>query len=317
MNKIYKIMLPVVMILLIASLVGNLYLMSNREKITQVRVTSSQEEYDEKYKDFNSQTKTVKMAMFEAALNAGTSPTEVKYLLLKLGNDMTDAEKDDAIAKYINHIQYFASTYTNLATMYGSIIQSLSDKVDFSTRDAAFQVSDKVLRNLLLEIWDSDMILYMESATAQPSVLVDYESLTESYADFMTSTTKDYITLKNSIINGTITNEDGSISYDNLEKFMVDTYSFITAHPNFAIIDDVKYMYVVAAKMYLNVYLVNFEDVKFSSEDLTRIESFVARHDTAPAAKIGQLILDDIEANGALTEDVFNQVVSNFAALAN
>lgn len=315
-SKQYKVFTVVLLCLLIVSLVGNFYQINNRQVIKTVQIQSSEEEYEQKYADFDKQDKKVKKSIYEGTLAAGTSPTEVKYLLMKLKDDLNDEEKDQAIAQYINHIQYFASVFTSLTVSYENIIRSLSDSIDFSTRDSAFQVSDKVLRNLLLEIWDSDMILYIPASTSSTlSVIVDYDSLKETYKDFITSKTAEYLDLKSSIINGNIYNNDGSISYSKLEEFMKNTYSFIYAYPDFAIIEDVQYMYVVAAKMYFNIYNTVVEDVVFTDEDVSRITDFVNKYADSPASDIGKTLLAGI-VDGRIDETTYNEVLSAFDALS-
>ena len=317
MNKTNKIITIVTMLLLIASLIGNFYLMNNQEIVKHVQIQNAQEEYAQKYMDFDSQTKQVKKSIYEGSLAAGTSPTEVKYLLMKLAPELNDAEKDNAMAQYINHIQYFASTYTNVALMYNNIIRSLSESIDFSTRDAAFQVSDKVLRNLLLEIWDSDMMLFMPAnLNSSPSVIVDYDGLMETYADYITSTTKEYLVLKSEIVNGTVSNEDGSINYENLETFMDKTYKFISSYPDFAIVEDVKYMYVVASKMFMDVYMLDTTEVEYTGEAIARLTQFSEKYADTPSGDIAKMIIKDVEENGKLTTDVYNQIQAAFAQLA-
>lgn len=319
-NKTNTIIVIILLIVLIASLCGNFYFMfkESAPNLTTIKVTGSNEEYDAKYADFDKQDKKIKLSIFNGALDVSSSPTEVKYLMLKMANDLTPEEKDDVIAKYINHIQYFATTYTNVAIMYEPILDALSSSIGFESRDAAFQISDKVLRNLLLEIWDADMILYIsEDTTVPPSVIVDYEGLKETYRDFITETTSDYLDLKIGIISGNITNEDNSMNYDKLIEFMDNTYEFINTHPQFPIIADVQYMNIVAAKMFLDVYLLETDTQTYDEEAIARIENFVASHKGTPDGDIAQMVLDDVAENGMLTSEGYNEVMSAFAALSN
>lgn len=128
--KTYKIITFVALLLLIVSLIGNFFLLNNKDVFNEIHVASAEEEYDAKYATFDSQTKKIKMSIFDGALDAQTSPTEIKYLLLKMAPELTPAEKDECIAKYINHIQYFASTYTNVALMYSTILDAFSEQID-------------------------------------------------------------------------------------------------------------------------------------------------------------------------------------------
>ena len=102
MNKTNKIITIVTMLLLIASLIGNFYLMNNQEIVKHVQIQNAQEEYAQKYMDFDSQTKQVKKSIYEGSLAAGTSPTEVKYLLMKLAPELNDAEKYELIRELLS-----------------------------------------------------------------------------------------------------------------------------------------------------------------------------------------------------------------------
>jgi hypothetical protein len=201
--------------------------------------------------------------------------------------------------------------------MYDSIIQSLSYEIDFSSRDAAYKISDKVLRNLLLEIWDSDMYLHVSDAS--PKVMVNYNNLKKDYADCMGKTTLKYLELKEYAINGGMSNEDGSMNYTKLEEFMDDTYEFIDNNMDYNLIDDVKYMYVTAAQMYLNTYNTYESNAyTYTDGELEMYKKYIDSREITPIKASVELILSDCADNeNKLKEGSLNQIQSAFYNLQN
>lgn len=306
------IILSCVIILLLGIILGNLIF--TKDEIQMDFAV----EYDTKYFDFDQKTTKEKMEIYDNLMQVGTSPTEIKYLLLKMKNELTEEQKEIAFSMYLNHLQYFATTYTNVAGMYDSIIESLSYEIDFSSRDAAYKVSDKVLRNLLLEIWDSDMFLHVVSNNS-PRVMVNYDTLKEKYSDCMGETTLRYLELKEHAVTGGTTNEDGSMSYAKLEQFMDDTYDFIDNNMDYNLVDDVKFMYVTAAQMYLNVYnMFEEKEYTYTDEELEMYKKYIDSRELTPIRETVELILSDCaENNNQLKEGTLNTINSAFYTLQN
>lgn len=162
------------------------------------------------------------------------------------------------------------------------------------------------------------MILYLPGDVSQsPSVIVDYDGLQESYADFITDETREYLQLKTNIINGEVADEDGKLSYENLESFMNEALSFIQNHQDFPILSDVKYMYVVAAKMYTDIYLAEEGDIDYDDASVERLTTYMNNHDGTPLATVIKTILDDVSANGKLTADKQLEVQASLSSLAD
>lgn len=267
-----------------------------------------EDEYNVKYFDINKKTKEEKQKIFDDLMQVGTSPTEIKFVFNKIKDDLSFEEKELGFSMYLNHIQYFSQTYNNVAAMYEHIFSSLNSNIDFTQREAAYKISDKVLRNLLLEIWDSNMYLVLDP-TVGSSVMVDYEGLKEEFKDCIGDTTNKYFELKELAVSGGLSNPDGSISYAKLADFMNETYKFIDENREYNLVDDAKFLYVTAAQMYLNVYnRTNSDPYTYTDEELAMYKKYVEDNPNTPIKPTVELILSDCAANNNQLEDgnIFN-----------
>lgn len=275
MKKITALLLALVM--LFGGFAGGYFLGSEKQ--------DSYSPYEVIYKNLKGKDNNELLTYYQSMLKAETSPAQVKYMLDRIIKTNIDNDvKNNMLAFYLNHVQYYMSTYANFISMYATIMLNNRSTVNYEDPSVVNVVNDQVLKTVLQEIYASDMKIVMPPAmtNSSPYIVIDYEKIEKEYGNMMNNATKDYIMFKEIVQNGELSNSDGSYNMDKLGDYMILANNFINAYGNYPLLSDVIYSYILAAKMYMGTYNVS-EDFSVDAESLAKYKTFVEKYKDTPA----------------------------------
>lgn len=294
MKKITALLLALVMLL--GGFVGGFLIGEKKEK--------DYSSYDVVYKNLKSMSSDELLNFYRNSLKAETSPTQIKYLLDRIIKEDIDIDvKNNMIALYLNHIQYFMSTYTNFITLYSSIMLNNMNTVNYEEATASNKIDDKLLKTLITEIYEAGLKIKMPEnnySNETPYVIVDYEKLEQQYGSFYNEATKDYIEFKEIVQRGELSNADGSYNMDKLSEYMIIANNFINQYPNYPLVSDVVYSYILAAKMYSGTYNVSNEFMP-SDEMVESYKIFIEKYPKTPVTPILEALIKHKEEGTNVT----------------
>lgn len=283
------------------------------------RKADSYDSYDVVYKSFDSLSSTEKIKYFESIQLADTSPTQMKYVLKKLiaDNSIDNDVKNNLFAYYLNHIQYYMSTYSGFVNLYEHIMMNNRDSIDYTSPTAADYVDDKVLKTVISEIYTSDMMIKVPPAYSSSGgiyVVVDYDKLEEEFGKMYNDATKGYIAFKVIAQNGELSNPDGSYSKEKLGDYMLMASDYIFEYDSYPLLADIINSYVLAAKMYCDLYDVSA--AFYVSEDNAKLyKEFIENNPTEPVTPILNELVSRFENGKEVTYDEATQWASELDSL--
>jgi hypothetical protein len=244
--------------------------------------------YEVVFKSLDTMSSSEKLDYYQGILTAETTPTQVRYVMEKILNDNIDNDvKNNMIAFYLNHIQYYMSTYTNFITLYSSIMKNNSDTINYEEASAANKINDQVLKTVVQEIYNSDMKIIMppSGSTDSPYVIVDYDSLASRYGKIFNDATKEYIKFKEVVQSGELYDALGRYDMEKTAEYIVQANDFIVKYDNYPLVSDVIYSYILASKMYIGTYNMSSE---FTPDEATiaSYTNFVENYKDTPVTAI-------------------------------
>lgn len=299
MRKITAILLALVM--LIGGFAGGYFLGETKsEKYSPYEVV---------FKGLDNMSSSEKLNYYQGILNAETTPTQVRYVMEKLLEDDIDNDvKNNMIAFYINHIQYYMSIYSDFITLYASVMENNADTINYEEASAVNKINDQVLKSIIQEIYNSDMKIVMPVALSNdsPYVIVDYDSLTERYGDIFNDATKDYIAFKEVVQRGELSGVTGSYDREKTANYIIQANDFIVNYSSYPIISDVIYSYILASKMYAGTYNVSSEYTP-DEDSIASYKEFVEKYPETPVTNILKSIIKIHEDGGTITVEQANK----------
>ena len=308
MRKITALLLALVM--LVGGFAGG-YFIGNKD-------AEEYSPYDVIYKNLNGKDTQGLLDYYQTMLKAETSPAQLKYVLNKIIDSNIDNDvKNNMLAFYLNHIQYYMSTYSNFITMYSTIMLNNRSTVNYEDPSVVNVINDKVLRTVLQEIYASDMKVKMPPATStdgRPYVIVNYDTITKEYGSILNSATKDYIEFKEIVQNGLLSNADGSYNMDKVGEYMIKANNFVNNHGDYPLISDVIYSYIIAAKMYIGTYNMS-EAYTVDETSLQKYKDFVEKYPDTPVASTIKELIDLGEKGEQVTLEKANEWNEKLEAL--
>jgi len=243
-----------ILLSLILFLIGGIsgYVFSDTKK-TEVST------YDILYKNIDNLSVTEKTNLYASKLKAETAPAEIKYLMSKIMPTVNNDIKNNMLAQYVNHVQYYMSTYSDFISIYQTIMKNISTTVNFQEAASADKISDKVLKTIITEIYASDMKIVMPPSysDAAPYILVDYTKIESQYKGTINQATKDYISFKEVAQKGELADANGKYDITKVGNYIIQANEFITKYPQYPLVSDVIYSYILGSKMYLGTYNVS------------------------------------------------------------
>lgn len=295
MNKITAILLALVM--LVGGFVGGF--------VVGTKDVDEYTPYEVIYANFDKLSPQEKVDYYKSVLKAETSPSQLKYLMDKILEEpsIDNDVKNNVFAFYLNHIQYYMSTYSNFVTLYSSIMTNNMGTINYEEASAAEKINDQVLKTIIEEIYTSDMMIKMpDSTSGDPYVIVDYDKLEKSYGSMYNKATKNYVVFKKIVQNGELSNDDGSYNMEKVREYILMANEFILEYENYPLISDIIYSYILGAKMYLGIY--NFES-EFTPDDETIADykKFVEENESTPIAPIVKQIIEKAEKGEKITAE--------------
>lgn len=283
MRKITALLLALVMLL--GGFAGGYFLGENKAE--------NYSPYEVVFKSLDTMSSTEKLDYYQGILTAETTPTQVRYVMEKLLDDNIDNDvKNNMIAFYMNHIQYYMSTYTNFITLYSSIMRNNSSTINYEEASAADKINDQVLKTVVQEIYNADMKIVMPPAgsTDSPYVIVNYNSLTERYGKIFNDATKDYIKFKEVVQNGELYDSSGAYDMEKTANYIVQANDFIVEHDNYPLVSDVIYSYILASKMYAGTYNIS-SDFTPDAATIQSYKTFIEKYPDTPVTGILEEII--------------------------
>jgi hypothetical protein len=227
------------------------------------------------------------LTFYQNMLNSETSPAQLKYVLNEIMKKNIDIDvKNNMLAFYLNHVQYYMSTYANFISMYATIMLNNRTTVNYEDPSVVNVINDQVLKTVLQEVYASDMAIVMPPAMSgsSPYIVIDYAKIKEEYSSVMNDATKNYISFKEIVQNGDLSNSDGSYNMDKLGDYMILANNFVNAYGNYPLLSDVIYSYILATKMYMGTYGIS-EDFSITATNLMKYKAFLEKYPDTPAAK--------------------------------
>jgi len=273
--------------------------------------------YEVVFKGLDEMSSSEKLNYYQGILNAETTPTQVRYVMEKILEDDIDNDvKNNMIAFYINHIQYYMSVYSDFITLYASIIENNSDTINYEEASAVNKINDQVLKTVVQEIYNSDMRIMVPKGITneRPYVIVNYDSLTERYGDIFNDATRDYIQFKEVVQRGELSGVTGSYDREKTANYIIQANDFIVNHSSYPIISDVINSYILASKMYAGTYNISGE----YTPDETTINSyktFVEKYPETPVTNILKEIIKLSEEGKPVTVEQANKWNQELEAL--
>lgn len=279
-------------------------------------IFTSKNPYDVQYKNLKKQSVSDQIKVYESKLNAQTSTGEVKYIMDKILPGLNAEQSDKVFSEYLNHLQYFMTTYNSLISIYAPIMLNERSTINFADATAVNKIDDNVLKSIISEIYSSNMYIEMPPVGSQnsPMVLANYQDLSKKYEKYMSNTTKEYMEFKKTTQSGDLTKSDGSIDKDKTEAFIIKTDQFISKYPQYSLLNDVIYSYIVASEMYTDIYNVS-SDFTVSASDLTRYKSFVKAHPSTPLSSILNDMISKTEKKQKITTEDANNYIASLQTL--
>ena len=284
-------------VLLVGGFVGGFIVGSND--------TKNYSAYEELYKGLDKMSDDDKLAYYQGMLKAESAPTQVRYVLDKIIEDssINNDIKNNMFALYLNHIQYYMSTYSDFIIMYESIMMNNRSEINYEKADAANHINDPVLKSLITEIYNADMMIKMPPLldnTSFPYVVVDYDTLESRYGDIYNSATKDYIKLKVMVQNGELSASDGTYDMAKVENYIALTNDYIALYDKYPLISDIIYSYILASKMYIGTFNVSGE-FRVTDDAAASYAKFLEKYPETPVASIIKELLKKYENNEVIS----------------
>ena len=272
--------------------------------------TSTINSYNILYKNLNTMSSNEKIQYYESLQKAETSPTQMKYVLKNIleDNNINTDIKNNMFAFYLNHIQYYMTTYSNFISLYESIIMNNRQTIDYTNINASEAINDNVLKTIIKEIYNSDMRIAMPPpySDGSPYVLIDYENLEKEFGYIYNDATKQYISFKQIAQNGGLSNDDGSYNKSKLENYLVLASEFLRKYETYPLVSDIIYSYILASKMYADIYDV-YEDFYPDSNSISTYKQFIEKYPNEPITPILNEIVKIYESGDPVT---YEQTVS-------
>lgn len=293
MNKITAILLALVM--LVGGFVGGF--------VVGTKDVDEYSPYEVIYANFDKMSPQEKVDYYKSVLKAETSPSQVKYLMEQILDEpsIDNDVKNNVFAFYLNHVQYYMSTYSNFVSLYSSIMTNNMSTINYEEASASEKINDQVLKTIIEEIYESDMMIKMpDSTSGDPYVIVDYDKLEESYGSMYNKATKNYIIFKEIVQNGELSNADGSYNMEKVRDYILMANEYILAYENYPLISDIIYSYILGAKMYLGIYSFEAEFIP-DADTIEDYKMFIEENPDTPIAPIVKAIIEKAENGEKIT----------------
>jgi hypothetical protein len=276
--------------------------------IIRDKKTSESSSYDVLYKNIDKLSVEEKLNVFHSKLKAEISPSEIKYLLDKIIPSVNNDTQNDLLAKYLNHIQYYMSTYSDFVSIYQAIMNNMSSTVDFEDPASTDLISDKVLKTIVAEIYESDLMIIMPEAYSDkiPYILVDYDKIREEYGTIINDATNDYIEFKEIAQNGELSDVNGMYDPDKISAYIVRANDFINKYPQYPLVSDIIFSYILGSKMYIGTYNVS-EPFKPEEEMVNRYRTFVEENPNTPITNALKEIIEIYEKGEEVSMEKINE----------
>lgn len=214
---------------------------------------------------------------FDESLTATTSPARLVLILDTVLTTVDDAQVQDiAVAKYINHLQYFSSLYSNFTSYYGNVLIALAER----SSNIFDEEVDSVLGMVLSEIDGSHLKLVVpgNGQASMPFVVVDFDAIKTDFSQYSSNATMEYIAIKELVLSGGLEDSFGQYYKQKIGDFILRLEKFITTYPGYPLIEDIYFNYSLAGNIYMDIH--NFSGpFLYSLEDAVLYESLLGSLD--------------------------------------
>jgi hypothetical protein len=187
-------------------------------------------------------------------------------------------------------------------------MNNMSSTVDFEDPASTDLISDKVLKTIVAEIYESDLMIIMPEAYSDkiPYILVDYDKIREEYGTIINDATNDYIEFKEIAQNGELSDVNGMYDPDKISAYIVRANDFINKYPQYPLVSDIIFSYILGSKMYIGTYNVS-EPFKPEEEMVNRYRTFVEENPNTPITNALKEIIEIYEKGEEVSMEKINE----------